>query len=759
MLASHSSIAKALNGAYSIGHETILLCGPVGFPFGPDSRIVLGGITLSPPYSGTVISSPAGSFYLLTISSPELAGRTRLTKLAVHTGNSTHPLPSYDIQSSVAPLVHAVQELAVSERHSILALLATEVLPLIQKDEQIEPFCALMSGMCCQPATASLDVGFAAWLAPHALYIAGKVNGHWAEEAPQLQLYAQGQLHTISATFFQTGVDEFSLVAIFPEPVAPEGYEEYRGLLLSNAHPIVLNGAIHTKAFGMEFTDHLLTKPHFQVDLIRETISKTLLDKTRAKLRKESGALLNKLQYFTPLPAQGFDRPDLPFSLNIEQVMPVASDGLLISGWMRDPYDMLESFEAVSALGFTLPMHDNLHHYPRHDVAEGYAATPYGSFEENHGFMAWVAFPEELQKQLKLFEAKAHTFRFKLGLQGGVELDLYPQISGRDQWSARDFLMKSLPSHHVSDTMLKKCLGPAASSFQRMCMEAVEVKEIHRIGKPVKNPLVSLSIPLYKRLDFLKVQLARFATDPAMRENEIIYVLDSPEQEQEVRDFLEQHSMLYELPLTLVIMKRNSGYAAATNTGANLGKGKYVLLLNSDVFPSTPNWTHKMAEFFAANKKIGTLSPRLVYEDGSIQHAGIHFAKATYPDWLNLHDYKGYPRDYPAVAESRRVPAVTGACFMMTRELWNEVDGLSTDYVIGDFEDSDLCLKCADKGYESWYFAGVELYHLERQSVPLNESYSDSLAWRYNAGQHTQRWDKLITKLMDELPPQGALAA
>ena len=58
------------------------------------------------------------------------------------------------------------------------------------------------------------------------------------------------------------------------------------------------------------------------------------------------------------------------------------------------------------------------------------------------------------------------------------------------------------------------------------------------IGSPVKEPLVSIVIPLYRRLDFLNVQLATMTNDPAMQQCEIIYVLDSPEQEEELRAFL-----------------------------------------------------------------------------------------------------------------------------------------------------------------------------------------------------------------------------
>ena len=85
---------------------------------------------------------------------------------------------------------------------------------------------------------------------------------------------------------------------------------------------------------------------------------------------------------------------------------------------------------------------------------------------------------------------------------------------------------------------------------------------------------------------------------------------------------------------------------------------------------------------------------------------------------------------------------------MISKKLYAQVGGLTTDYIIGDFEDSDLCLKCQELGYESWYFADATLYHLERQSVPLNTVYSGSLAWQLNARLHDQRWGTHISQLM-----------
>ncbi|MGL5076063.1 MAG: glycosyltransferase family 2 protein, partial [Waterburya sp.] len=390
----------------------------------------------------------------------------------------------------------------------------------------------------------------------------------------------------------------------------------------------------------------------------------------------------------------------------------------------------------------------NIYPIERRDVNEFLQNTRYGNFEGKLGFCAYASIPDLIRESIQGF-AELHSFRFSVRLKGNIEIEIIPDAKYSDFYNARRQVMQITNPDKVSESMLADCIAPVGLKLQQLCIEQVKIKDVTVIGSPTENPLVSIVIPLYRRLDFIKVQLATMANDPTIKQCEIIYVLDSPEQEEELRTFLLNHCTLYQLPVKLVVMECNSGYAAANNAGASQATGKYLVLLNSDVFAQTKGWVLKMAEFYASSPKIGTLGAKLIYEDGSLQHAGMFFAKTTFPFWLTLHYYKGLPGNYLLAQKTRSVPAVTGACLMIRKDLYDEVGGLTTDYVIGDFEDSDLCLKCGKLGYESWYFADATLYHLERQSVPLNSVYNGSLAWRLNGRLHHERWGEQIAKLMD----------
>jgi GT2 family glycosyltransferase len=89
--------------------------------------------------------------------------------------------------------------------------------------------------------------------------------------------------------------------------------------------------------------------------------------------------------------------------------------------------------------------------------------------------------------------------------------------------------------------------------------------------------------------------------------------------------------------------------------------------------------------------------------------------------WQNVHYFKGLDRHLPAANVSRPVPAVTGACMMIDRELYETLGGFPHIYVQGGFEDSHLCLELLSQGRQNWYVPEVELYHLEAQSYLLNE--------------------------------------
>jgi GT2 family glycosyltransferase len=207
------------------------------------------------------------------------------------------------------------------------------------------------------------------------------------------------------------------------------------------------------------------------------------------------------------------------------------------------------------------------------------------------------------------------------------------------------------------------------------------------------------------------------------------------------------------VPFKAITYGMNLGYAGANNVAAGLATAKHLLLLNSDVLPDSKGWVSKLLSEYTALKNAGAIAPKLLYEDGSIQHAGMVFERFAAIDgmWSNAHPGKGMPDTEPVKPQPIEVPAVTAACLLISKALYEQVGGLDEQYFLGDFEDSDLCLKLIEAGKKNYYLPSLKLYHLERQSQSLFENND----WKtkvtiYNCWQHSKRWNTLISKLVGE---------
>jgi GT2 family glycosyltransferase len=268
---------------------------------------------------------------------------------------------------------------------------------------------------------------------------------------------------------------------------------------------------------------------------------------------------------------------------------------------------------------------------------------------------------------------------------------------------------------------------------------------LHRYGSVPPEPSLSIIVPLYGRYDFADYQMALFADDPDFQRSELIYVVDDPEILAEFHVICPDLYETYKVPFVLAFAGANLGYAGANNFGAEVARAKHLLLLNSDVLPKRSHWISKLSRIYSSLPNPGLLGAKLLYEDGSVQHAGMEFRRYSGWGnmWINDHPFKG--QNPAGLNGIREVDGVTAACAMVESSLYRQLGGLSEDYVVGDFEDSDLCLRAASAGRGNYVALDVELYHLERQS----QNRSRDVIWRtnltlYNCWLHNCRWNGVI---------------
>lgn len=151
----------------------------------------------------------------------------------------------------------------------------------------------------------------------------------------------------------------------------------------------------------------------------------------------------------------------------------------------------------------------------------------------------------------------------------------------------------------------------------------------------------------------------------------------------------------------------NSGFAAACNAGAGLARGESLVFLNNDTVPC-PGWLDRLVEYTALHPEAAVVGARLLFPDGTVQHAGVTIGQDHNPHHL----YVGFPAEHPAVNRSGRVPIVTAACMLVRKTAFDEAKGFDTSYRNGH-EDVDLCLRLADLNYQVHYCHQSVVVHYE----------------------------------------------
>jgi GT2 family glycosyltransferase len=166
------------------------------------------------------------------------------------------------------------------------------------------------------------------------------------------------------------------------------------------------------------------------------------------------------------------------------------------------------------------------------------------------------------------------------------------------------------------------------------------------------------------------------------------------------------------LPVKLLRAEGAFNYSSRCNEGVAASSGELVVLLNDDVRVEQPDWLQVMCGFFAESD-VGVVGARLLYADGTLQHGGILLNEQP------LHIFHGFAGDDPGpfglLELDREVSAVTGACLVTRRKLWDELGGLPEEFAVA-FNDLDYCLRVRASGRRVLWTAHATLYHFESQT-------------------------------------------
>ena len=162
-------------------------------------------------------------------------------------------------------------------------------------------------------------------------------------------------------------------------------------------------------------------------------------------------------------------------------------------------------------------------------------------------------------------------------------------------------------------------------------------------------------------------------------------------------------------------------YSRVNNYGVSFATGEYILLLNNDTQVITVNWMEELL-MYAQRQDVAAVGAKLYYADKTIQHAGVVLGLGAHR--TAGHSHYGQHRDnlgyMGRLCYAQNVSAVTGACLLVKKSLYDEVGGLSEDFAIS-LNDVDFCLKLREKGFLNVFTPFAELYHYESKTRGMEE--------------------------------------
>jgi GT2 family glycosyltransferase/SAM-dependent methyltransferase/tetratricopeptide (TPR) repeat protein len=172
----------------------------------------------------------------------------------------------------------------------------------------------------------------------------------------------------------------------------------------------------------------------------------------------------------------------------------------------------------------------------------------------------------------------------------------------------------------------------------------------------------------------------------------------------------------------------NLGFAKACNQGAASASGEFLVFLNNDTVPLN-GWLEALVEEVRNHRDVAVVGSKLLYEDRTVQHAGVVFDRQRRP----YHVYQRADSNLPAVNRRRELNAVTAACMLIRRAVFETVGPFDEGFRNG-FEDVDLCLKVREQGHRIVYQPRSVVLHLESQT-PGRKQHD-----RENADRLAARW-------------------
>lgn len=269
-----------------------------------------------------------------------------------------------------------------------------------------------------------------------------------------------------------------------------------------------------------------------------------------------------------------------------------------------------------------------------------------------------------------------------------------------------------------------------------------------RYSLPEPAPLVSIVIPTKDHVETLDACVMSIARKATYANYEIVLVENNSEDP-------ETFAYYETLPARVAAASDGKGaarvewwpgefnYSQIINFGVEHAKGDYLLLLNNDTEVISPGFIEEMMGYLQ-RPDAGVVGAKLYFADHLVQHAGILVGVRGALAHANQ-DFSAKREGYLARAvRPGNFSAVTGACQMVRRDVFEQVGGYNEEFAVG-FNDADFCLRVWEAGYRTIFTPYAELYHYEFTSRGREEANEEKLRrWKREQALFMQRWPEFF---------------
>ncbi len=255
----------------------------------------------------------------------------------------------------------------------------------------------------------------------------------------------------------------------------------------------------------------------------------------------------------------------------------------------------------------------------------------------------------------------------------------------------------------------------------RQDIQRAQEQNIHLLENEISKYSISVSmkcsiiIPVFNQVEYTKKCLEALVENTPDDLYEVIIVDNGS------TDGTKEFLKCLEGDVKIITNQENLGFAKACNQGAREASGKYLVFLNNDTIPQK-GWLEELVRVADADEDIAVVGSKLMFPDGTIQHAGVGIADSKL---LAGHLYRGYPSDFPPANKPRDFQVVTGACMLVKKDIFFSIGGFDEAYVNG-CEDIDLCFKIREEGKRVFYNPRSVLTHFEGKTEGRQNKMDDN---------------------------------